>query len=127
MDNNFIFTIDHNKQDNTVKHLYCLIGNEDFVDSDNHAIVKEDNDKVLAKKITKPNNPPQYFIRLSTNNKLYNPLSQVGEDKSTSIVDNTCRPTNRFNPVNLTVFEYYLQFLNSKNLLWLNKAEREKI
>lgn len=127
MSNDFIFTINHDKQETSEYKFYCLIGEEDFVDDAGNPMVKQDNGKVLAKKITRSDNPAQYFIRLSTNNKLYNPVSQVGEDKSTSIVDNTCRPTNRFTPVSPAVFEYYLQFLSSKNLLWLNKAEREKI
>jgi hypothetical protein len=125
--NDFIFTIDHNKQDTTDYKFYCLVGDEDHVDSSGNPMLNTDSNKVLAKKITKTNNPTQYFIRLSTNNKLYNPISQLGEDKSSSIVDNTCRPTNRFTPVSYAVFECYLQVLCSKNLLWLNKAEREKI
>lgn len=125
--NNFLFTIDNNKQDITNHHLYCLVGNEDFIDDAGNPMCKTDGERVLAKKILKTNNHIQYFIRLSTNNKLYNPISQVGEDKSTSIVDNTCRPANRFIAVNPATFEYYLQFLCSKNLLWLNKAERERI
>jgi hypothetical protein len=123
----FIFTIDENKQDTSEYKFYCLVGDEDFLDLSGNPMTKTDNNKVLAKKITKTNNASQYFIRLATNNKLYNPISQVGEDKSTSIIDNTCRPTNRFTAVNQTVFDYYLQFLSSKNLLWLNKAEREKV
>ena len=123
----FLFTIDKNKKDITNNEFYCLIGNEDFVDSTGRPMTKKDTDKVMAKKISKTDSPVQYFIRLSTNNKLYNPISQVGEDKSTSIVDNTCRPTNRFTQVSYLVFEYYLQFLTSKNIIWLNKAEREKI
>lgn len=123
----FLFTINNDKKETIEHQFYCLAGDEDFVDKLGNAMVTTDSNKVLAKKITKSNSPIQYFIRLSTNNKLYNPVSQVGEDKSSSIVDNTCRPTNRFTPVSPAVFEYYLQFLNSKNLLWLNKAEREKI
>lgn len=123
----FIFTIDHNKQDTTDYKFYCLVGDEDHIDTNGNPMLTADSNKVLAKKIIKINSPLQYFIRLSTNNKLYNPISQLGEDKSSSIVDNTCRPTNRFTPVSPAVFEYYLQFLSSKNLLWLNKAEREKI
>lgn len=123
----FIFTIDQNKKETTDYKFYCLIGDEDFVDDNGNPMLHTDSGKVLAKKITKTNSPTQYFVRLSTNNKLYNPISQLGEDKSSSIVDNTCRPTNRFIPVSPAVFEFYLQFLCSKNLLWLNKAEREKI
>lgn len=125
--NEFLFTINQNKQDISDHKFYCLVGEEDYIDEAGNPMVRTDGGKVLAKTITRSNSPTQYFIRLSTNNKLYNPISQVGEDKSTSIVDNTCRPTNRFTPVSPAVFEYYLQFLGSKNLLWLNKAEREKI
>jgi len=124
---NFIFTIDKNKNDTPEYKFYCLIGDEEYLDAEGNPMTRTDNNKVLAKVITKFSAPPQYLIRLATNNKLYNPVSQVGEDKSTSIIDNTCRPTNRFTAVNQTVFNYYLQFLSSKNLLWLNKAEREKI
>lgn len=124
---NFVFTIDHNKKENIVSQNYCLIGSEDFLDMNGHPVTSTDNENTLAKTIQRNNDPMQYFIRLSNNNKLYNPLSPIGDDRHTSVIDNACRPTNRFVAVNSMVFNYYLQFLSSKNILWLNKAEREMI
>lgn len=123
----FLFTIDRNKTNTTTNKMYCLIGTEDFIDDKGHPSTLKDTEKVLAKTIQRNSDPIQYFIRLSNNNKLYNPISPTDEDSRSSVVDNTCRPTTRFTTVNQMVFNYYLQFLSSKNTLWLNKAEREII
>jgi len=125
--NDFLFTIDKTKQDITTHEWYCCIGNEDFLDDNGRPRTKTNNDKTVATKVSRTNSPDQYMIRLSTQNKLFNPVSVFDNEQSSSIIDNTCRPTNRFINVNQTVFDYYIQFLMSKNVAWLNKAEREMI
>lgn len=127
MNDHFTFNPIPDKKDTVTSDLYCLKGNEDFVDNDGYPNLIKDSNKVLAKKITRTNSQPQYFIKLSNNHKLFNPLGAGLEDRAYSIIDNVCRPSDKFKAVNENVFIMYLNFLSSKNLSWLNKAERETI
>lgn len=120
----FIFTLNNNIE-KTDAEYFCMIGSEDYLDTNKRPRLNKDGKKVLAKKIIKPNTAAQYYIKISNQNKLFNPLTSGLEDKSYSIVDNVCRPSDKFRSVNPTVFEIYLNFLSSQNILWLNKAERE--
>jgi len=123
---NFIFN-PTNKIDETIVNNYCLTGYEDFIDSDGFPQINTESNKVLAKKITKTGSSPQFYIKISNQNKLFNPLDGGLEDRAYSIVDNVCRPSDKFKAVNQQVFILYLSFLTSKNIAWLNKAEREMI
>jgi hypothetical protein len=115
------------KQDVTISQYYCMVGNQDYTDDSGLPRLKNDSSLTLAKKIEKTDAQPQFFIKISNQNKLFNPLDSGLEDKSYSIVDNVCRPSDKFKSVNSTVFAMYLNFLSSKNIAWLNKAEREMI
>lgn len=115
------------KIDETVVQNYCLIGYEEFIDDDGFPRLTKESNKILAKKITKTGSSPQFYIKISNQNKLFNPLEGGLEDRAYSIVDNVCRPSDKFKPVNQRVFGLYLSFLSSKNIAWLNKAEREMI
>lgn len=126
MDDSFIFK-PTDKINETTTQYYCLSGNEDTLDSDGFPVVKKDSKLVLAKKINQTDSQSQYYIKISNQNKLFNPLEGGLEDKSYSIIDNVCRPSDKFKSVNPNVFNLYLNFLSSKNTAWLNKAEREMI
>ena len=67
----------------------------------------------------------KYVIKLSNNGKLYNPISVLGEEKTFTFLDKICRSNNRFKTVNEKAFNWYIQFLRSKNLAWFYNAERE--
>jgi len=96
-------------------------------DEHNYSIVSCDSPDCLAQQIDIPDYSTQYYIKISNNNKLFNPLDAGLEDKSYSITDNVCKPSDKFRSVNKKVFDIYLQFLSTKNIAWLNIAEREMI
>jgi DNA modification methylase len=123
---NFIFQPTNNVSSTNTEY-YCLSGHEDFIDNNDAPRLKADTKLVLAKKIVKTGSPPQYYIKISNQNKLFNPLSGGLEDRAYSIVDNVCRPADKFRTVNQKVFDLYVRFLSSKNIAWLTKAEREII
>lgn len=126
MSDDFIFR-PTGKTYKTQTYYYCLIGNEDNLDQNGFPVVNKDSKLVLAKRIDQTDASPQYYIKISHQNKLFNPLDSGLEDRSYSIVDNVCRPSDKFKSVNSNVFNMYLKFLSSKNTTWLNKAEREMI
>lgn len=123
----FIFS---GNKSNTMKQevgieLYTLSGNEDFFDENQMPRKQVDGDKVYAKKIIRDNGSARYSIRLSLSNKLYDPTSQYGLDKTKSFLDSTVRQENRFKNVSPKVFDMYLLFLKTKNTSWLHNAQRE--
>lgn len=115
---------------NTTKHkayteYYTLSGDQDFFDDNQMPRLKVDSDKVYAKKNIRDNGTIRYSIRLSLSNKLYDPTSQYGLDKTKSFLDSAVRSENRFENVSPKVFDMYLIFLKTKNVSWLHNAQRE--
>lgn len=105
--------------------FYTLKGNESFIDEENRARASEENNTVLAKKITRKNGSIKYVIRLGNNGKFYNPISIYGQEKTHTFLNRICRSNDRFKEVGQKVFGMYLEFLNTKNVSWLINAERE--
>lgn len=126
MSDNFLFKPTDKVYDTTTRY-YCLAGHEDNLDENGFPMTNTDSKLVLAKRVDQTDSSPQYYIKISNQNKLFNPLEGGLADKSYSIVDNVCRPSDKFRSVNSNVFNLYLNFLSSKNTSWLNKAEREMI
>jgi hypothetical protein len=104
-----------------------MTGSENYTEGDGFPRAEKDGKNVLAKRISKTDSQPQYFIKISNSNKLFNPLGSGLDEKSYSIVDNVCRPSDKFRSVNEKVFNLYLNFLSTKNISWLTRAEREII
>jgi hypothetical protein len=63
----------------------------------------------------------EYIISI----KLFNPVSIYGVEKDKNFLDRICRSNSKFKEVNHKVFDLYVKFLQSKNISWLNNAERE--
>jgi hypothetical protein len=122
----FIFS-PKQKTDSTDTNYYCMTGSENYTDGDGFPRSEKDGKNVLAKRVSKTDSQPQYFIKISNSNKLFNPLGSGLDEKSYSIVDNVCRPSDKFRSVNEKVFNLYLNFLSTKNISWLTRAEREII
>jgi hypothetical protein len=125
--NNYIFSPNKNKpiSEEAVVEYYTLSGNQDFDDDNQMPRTKAMSDLVYAKKSTNSEGLSRYFIRLSLSNKLYDPTSPYGLDKTKSFLDNTVRDADRFKAVNTKTFNLYLNFLKTKNTSYLHNAERE--
>ena len=122
---NNIYKEQTNISDDLLKtEFYTLSGQEDVLIDGVPAISKEDN-RVYAKKIQKKDGSFKCMIRTSSNGKLFNPVSIIGEEKQNGFLDRVCKSNERFRTVNEKVFNFYLQFLTSKNLAFFYNAERE--
>jgi len=131
---NFIF---NPKSQKPTEQFYCLIGQEDFIDEDGHPRVNDsDATHIVAKSIQNKKgknivaaqNHCTYFVRISPNLKLYNPitlLSPVKDKRQYNFIDSVCKETWLFREVNQQTFDKYLTFLKTKNVSWLKDAERE--
>lgn len=124
-DNTFVFSAKNSPETAEQNNLYyTLIGGEDFIDEENNPRLSEDNESaVMAKKVIK--NKTKYLIKTDNTGKFYNPLSPISSIRPIKILQTISVPDSRFKEVNKTVFNMYLNFLRSKNIAWINNAERE--
>ena len=105
---------------------YCVIGSQDFIDEESFPRVnKEDDNRVLAKRIVRDDGSSRFSIKLTNSGKMQNPLSMYGIEKTNNFLDRVCRSDKKFKEVNQKVFNMYINFLKTKNIAWLNNAERE--
>lgn len=104
---------------------YTMSGLQDFFDENQLPRLNTNTDKVYAKKTIRDNGTSRYSIKLSLSNRLYDPTSQYGLDKTKSFLDSTVRNENRFKNVGPKVFDMYITFLKTKNNSWLHNAQRE--
>lgn len=121
-----IFIPNTNKTNANTKNLalFTLIGQHKFLDKDKNPRVDTENDKVYAKKITLDNND-KYYIKVGTYGKVYNPIGLFSEGTSNKFLSKIGKKAWEFKEVNSKVFDMYVNFLRTKNIAWLNNAERE--
>jgi hypothetical protein len=106
--------------------LYCVLGEHEFIDSDNNPRLSAESGKVLAKK-TSTQSSTRYFVKIGTYGRLYNPIGMYTEGNENKFLAKIGRDEWFFKEVNQRVFDNYLNFLRTKNIAWLNNAEREMI
>jgi hypothetical protein len=89
-------------------------------------IKNSDSKNIFAKKVIRKNGTKKYLVKNDSNGKLCNPLSIYGQEQEKSFLNRVCRSNNKFVEVNQKTFDWYVKFLSSKNVAWLNNAERER-
>ncbi len=127
------FKINQTKQEDSKSKatVYTFWGSHDFEDEEGFPLVDVDDQEDLfslvdafAIKITK-GNKTNFFVKRGKYGKLYNPIGMYSEGNSRKQMRHAGRPEWRFEPTNEKIFTYYTNFLKTKNLAWLNNAERE--
>lgn len=108
-----------------VYEYFTVIGDHDFLDEFNRPRSQEENLTTVAKTITTDNKPTRYYIKVGTYGKIYNPIGMFSEGKNNKFLSKIGRKEFEFKEVNQKVFDLYTKFLTTKNLAWLNNAERE--
>jgi len=124
----FIFAPNSNKSYNTERKetLYCFLGEHEFLDEDNNPRVLKDSSKVLAKSVSTAISS-RYFIKTGTHGRIYNPIGMYTEGTSGKFLAKIGKNEWNFTEVNKGIFDQYVNFLRTKNIAWLNNAERELI
>ena len=114
------------EKDETVDtEFFTTTDKADFTDENGFSRSKIDSESVLAKKNIRKNGSIKYIIRLGNNGKFLNPFSIYDREHDNIFINKVCRSNNKFKEVNAKVFGFYMEFLNTKNIAWLNNAERE--
>lgn len=127
MGDNFIFNPNQERTalDGAKEYVmyYTMIGLQDYIDQNNRPVVTQDMSKVFAKTVT-VNNSTKFYIKTGTYGKIFNPIGMFSEGKNNKFVARTGRNEYEFKNVNQNIFDMYINFLSTKNLAWLNNAER---
>lgn len=108
-----------------VYEYFTILGEHEYLDANNKPRTNEENNKVVAKTLSIDNKPTRYFIKVGTYGKIYNPIGLYSEGQNTKFLSKIGRKQFEFKEVNQKVFELYTNFLSTKNIAWLNNAERE--
>lgn len=102
---------------------YTVFGSHSDIDTDGNPLC-ESKDKSLA--YTKNfNNTKQYYLKIGTYGKIFNPIGLYSEGRQNKFLSKVGKNEYSFTKVNSKVFDMYLNFLRTKNIAWLNNAERE--
>lgn len=123
--NEFMFHQENSPPIQRTVNYYTVIGDHEFLDEDNRPRAKEENGSVVAKSVQTDNKPFRYYIKVGTYGKIYNPIGLYSEGKNSKFLSKIGRKQFEFKEVNQKIFDLYLNFLTTKNLAWLNNAERE--
>lgn len=121
---NFIFKPRSDVSDDVVENYFTVMGEQDFLDEEANPRLKTDSIKAYAKIVTDlKEKTTKFFIKTDHYAKLLNPTSIYEDDKNKFI--NQLGKKIKFKSVSKKVFDLYISFLRTKNIVWLNNAERE--
>jgi hypothetical protein len=122
--NQDIFHIKGNTQPNETEYrYYTVFGSHVSLDGDGNPLSDNQNNSLAY---TKTNNKEtQYYIKVGTYGKIFNPIGLYSEGRQNKFLSKVGKKEYVFTRVNSKVFNMYLNFLRTKNMAWLNNAERE--
>lgn len=106
------------------QYYYTVVGKQDSFDEDENPILEKNTSEALAKK-TVSSVKTRYFIKTGPYGKIFNPIGIFSEGRSNKFLRQTGKPEWEFTEVNQRVFNLYLSFLRTKNVAYINLAERE--
>lgn len=113
-----------NIEETSSKYYTCL-GEQEWVDDEGYSRVSSDSENIYAQSKPNEHGAVNYFIKANKYGKLYNPSGMYTEGQHTRFNKVLGAKEFQFKKVNLRVFELYTSFLKTKNVAWLNNAERE--
>ena len=124
----FIFKPVPNKPTDSTntEYYYCIFGEHDFIDDENNPRMNKESPKTLAKYIDSETNS-RYFIKIGTHGRIYNPMGMYSEGNESKFLAKIGKNEWSFKSVNKDIFDKYVNFLRTKNIAWLNNAERDMI
>lgn len=122
------FIFNPSQEDIRPNKYYGWQDNYDFIDdTDRPRINDPDSTSILAKQIYQNNNHCTFLIRMTHDNKPYNPMNTSNLDNKKHNFNVNIRNNILYKKVSARAFDYYLKFLSSKNISWLHNTEREII
>lgn len=127
------FDISHPNNASLNDKFYTIIDQQDFLDENNNPCKSELSDNVYAKAVLnkKPKHMSDkkiyysYYAIMNPKNELYNPIQLHSSIKDKSnFIDRVCKSEWSFKEIDKSIFDTYVDFLRTKNLRLLQKANR---
>lgn len=119
-----IFEINPEKEQTSLEYeYYTVIGKQNFMDNDKNPRVNEQKSCLAYAKTTETEK--QFYIKVGLYGKIYNPIGLYSEGRANKFLSKVGKAEYNFTRVNQKVFDMYINFLRTKNIAWLNNAERE--
>lgn len=122
MSDDLDFTLDQSKKE-TVSHedeFYTLFGMEDYVDDNGNTRQTQQGKKTYAKRVD-----GKCLVKIGIDGRAFNPLGLFSEGQANKTLAKVGKDQYNFKRVNSKVFDLYVSFLRTKNIAWLNNANRE--
>ncbi len=123
MSDNLDFTLDQSKVTKAQTQedkFYTLFGMQDYVDDSGNTRQNNEDKRTFAKQIG-----GKCLVKIGLDNRAYNPLGLFSEGNANKTLAKIGKDEYNFKRVNSKVFDLYVSFLRTKNLAWLNNANRE--
>jgi len=117
-----IYSIKEKSENESKTIFYTMIGKDDIFDGDGFPVTQQES-RAFAKKVYK--DQFMYYIKIGPNGRIYNPMGMFSEGNHNKFLAKLGKPEWKFTKVNQKVFDLYLNFLKTKNIAWLNTAQRE--
>jgi len=102
--------------------FFTILGNHDYIDENKRPCTKAETNSTFAKILN-----TKFFIKTGTYGRIYNPMGMFSEGKENKFNSKIGKKEFEFKQVNQKIFDMYINFLSTKNIAWLNNAEREFI
>lgn len=119
-----IFEINPSKDKNTSEYeYYTVLGKHSHIDTEKNPRVPDQKNALAYTKLSEQDK--QYYIKVGLYGKIYNPIGLYSEGRANKFLSKVGKAEYNFTRVNQKVFDMYLNFLRTKNIAWLNNAERE--
>lgn len=107
-------------QEEKSAEFYTVFGMEDYIDNDGNPRQKKEKQNTFAKTAD-----GKYFVKIGIDNRVYNPIGMYSEGQHNKMLQKIGKKQFNFKRVNKKVYDLYVSFLRTKNLAWLNNADRE--
>jgi len=122
MSDDLDFTLDQsrNKPVSHEDEFYTLFGMEDYVDDNGNTRQNKQDKKTYAKRVD-----GKCLVKIGIDGRVYNPLGLFSEGNANKTLAKVGKDQYSFKRVNNKVFDLYISFLRTKNIAWLNNANRE--
>ena len=110
--------------------VYTVVGKEDYIDDAGLPRLSASTEEAWvspyahALKISGKSGT-RFFVRQGPHGKLFNPIGFFSEGKESKVSKHAGKREWELREVNDRVFNFYLNFLRTKNLSYINNAERE--
>jgi hypothetical protein len=118
------FILNNTDDETRTVECFTVLGQHEYLDDEKRPKIGNE-DKALAKSVQVGSRPTRYYIKVGTYGKIFNPMGLYTEGHSEKFLAKIGRKQFEYKEVNQKIFDLYLNFLSTKNLAWLNNAERE--